>query len=205
MDIKFQRCDLVSWKTNEKTIGIGIFWDDTPNILCGKNKILYPSENTYDSDILFPADNEDLITEYISNLAINQKISSKYSLQKRISEDGITIISLVEWTIPGSYKVVKKPDWDSELIGCPSQCYCKFLDKTKNKIYCIYLRWRWSDPWSSELIPCQEDGELSYSRHEPWIVINTKRNYSEPEHEKLQKETVNWVKKNYSDIFWLQS
>ena len=38
-----------------------------------------------------------------------------------------------------------------ELMGwCPSQCYYYFMDGKTLK--CIYLRWRWSDPWTVDLI-----------------------------------------------------
>lgn len=204
--IKFQRCDLVGWITDNK-IEIGIFWDDTPNFYSGKSLVLYPSNKQSPTSVndLFPICDVAEINSYLEELKGINKISQEYRISERIDDSGRTILSLTNWTIPGSYKVVKKPDWDCELISCPSQCYCKFLDKTENKIYCIYLRWRWNDPWTSELIPCEEDGEISYSKHEPWIEIKTKRGYSEPEHEKLQKETIEWVKKNYSDILWLQS
>ena len=38
-----------------------------------------------------------------------------------------------------------------ELMGwCPSQCYYYFMDGKVLK--CIYLRWRWADPWTVDLI-----------------------------------------------------
>lgn len=45
--------------------------------------------------------------------------------------------------------------WYNEFIWCPSQCYYFF--KRKNKLHCIYLRWRWDDPWSISLITFQDD------------------------------------------------
>lgn len=201
----FQRCDLVGWNIEKDKTELGIFWNDTPNFYSGKQLILYPSNKMipFTEKEFFPIQDKDLINSYLNELKKLNKISQKYEIAKRLDENGNIIYSLSGWTIPGSYQGVRKPDWDNDLIGCPSQCYCKFLDLDKNKIYCIYLRWRWNDPWSSELIPCQEDGELSYSKQDDWIYIETKRDYSEPEHEKLQRETVKWVKKNYSNILWL--
>ena len=64
--------------------------------------------------------------------------------------------------------------WDEDLIWCPSQCYLSI--SFKGKTYIIYLRWRWSDPWSCELIPLIEGG--TYARwglhshcDEEWIYI----------------------------------
>lgn len=45
--------------------------------------------------------------------------------------------------------------WIDDLIWCPSQCYYYF--KHNNSIYCIYLRWRHSDPWTAELLKWSED------------------------------------------------
>jgi hypothetical protein len=58
--------------------------------------------------------------------------------------------------------------WDDHLCWCPSQCYLKLQYLGIN--YQIYLRWRWTDPWSAELqsdstsiklnIPFYKDSEL---------------------------------------------
>jgi len=36
-------------------------------------------------------------------------------------------------------------EWVEELAWCPSQCYRRI--KCNGKIYTLYLRWRWEDPW----------------------------------------------------------
>ena len=40
--------------------------------------------------------------------------------------------------------------WYEEMTWCPSQCYYYFMDGKVLK--CIYLRWRWDDPWTVDLI-----------------------------------------------------
>ena len=35
--------------------------------------------------------------------------------------------------------------WIEELLWCPSQCYRRI--KCNGKVYTLYLRWRWEDPW----------------------------------------------------------
>ena len=48
-------------------------------------------------------------------------------------------------------------DWHDDLIWCPSQCY--LLIEYNNKQYTIYLRWRWEDPWTCDLV----EGDLTSS------------------------------------------
>lgn len=48
--------------------------------------------------------------------------------------------------------------WYDDLIGCPSQCYYYFM--CGNDMYCIYLRWRHMDPWTADIIKC-EQGDTS--------------------------------------------
>lgn len=52
--------------------------------------------------------------------------------------------------------------WLDDLIGCPSQCYYYFENPLDKKKYCIYLRWRHLDPWTAELIPCDEYYDLDF-------------------------------------------
>ena len=52
-------------------------------------------------------------------------------------------------------------EWEDDLIWCPSQCYLPLLFNGKK--YKIYLRWRWSDPWTATLFE-NEDGS-------PWIDL----------------------------------
>ena len=48
--------------------------------------------------------------------------------------------------------------WDIDVSSwCPSQIYYRFHD-TIGKRWMIYLRWRHSDPWSAELLRCDEEG-----------------------------------------------
>ena len=40
--------------------------------------------------------------------------------------------------------------WLDELIWCPSQCYTRRVVNGVSHI--LYLRWRWSDPWTASII-----------------------------------------------------
>jgi hypothetical protein len=41
-------------------------------------------------------------------------------------------------------------NWREDLIKCPSQCYFEF--KHEDRPYVIYLRWRWDDPWTMDIV-----------------------------------------------------
>lgn len=40
--------------------------------------------------------------------------------------------------------------WETDLLGAPSQCY--FYTKLEDVVYCLYLRWRWDDPWTFTVV-----------------------------------------------------
>ena len=88
--------------------------------------------------------------------------------------------------------------WIEDLIWCPSQCYYYFLDPISSQGYCIYLRWRHSDPWTAELIKCTSDWEFIYD--EPWEYIELGRNYSSNEYRSLEKKVLKVVKKRFSAV-----
>ena len=88
--------------------------------------------------------------------------------------------------------------WIEDLIWCPSQCYYYFLDPISSQGYCIYLRWRHSDPWTAELIKCTSDWEFIYD--EPWEYIELKRDYSSNEYRSLEKKVLKVVKKRFSAV-----
>ncbi len=41
------------------------------------------------------------------------------------------------------------PEWIENLLWCPSQCYRRI--ECCGKLYTLYLRWRWEDPWQFEV------------------------------------------------------
>lgn len=88
--------------------------------------------------------------------------------------------------------------WHEDLIWCPSQCYYYFMDPETGEYYCIYLRWRHSDPWTSELVPCDlVEDELQFNYDKPWEYIETRRDYSDSELKKLEKDVIRVVKERF--------
>ena len=90
------------------------------------------------------------------------------------------------------------PTWDNDLIMCPSQCYCYF--EADGKKYCIYLRWRWDDPWTAQIVPVDDICEFLYGLE--WEYLETKF-YSHDNYEKLQEECIKIIKEKFNDVKWL--
>jgi hypothetical protein len=85
-------------------------------------------------------------------------------------------------------------DWQDDLIWCPSQCY-KHIEY-KKKHFVIYLRWRNSDPWTSQIIECIPDGNFNmHSKVYEWHFLNTK-NWSANQLNEMKKE-VEWHVKDW--------
>lgn len=63
-------------------------------------------------------------------------------------------------------------EWYDTLITCPSQCKLPITYRRRN--FTLYLRWRWSDPWTAAVIEnpdtSQEvwhrDLEISFYSHD---------------------------------------
>lgn len=77
--------------------------------------------------------------------------------------------------------------WYEDLIECPSQCYYYFYDPLKKKNYCIYLRYRNNNPYTAELIECNDD--LSFNNDIDWenLPISTWEN---GQHRELEEEVL---------------
>ena len=56
--------------------------------------------------------------------------------------------------------------WIEDLIWCPSQCYRRI--EAGGKLYTLYLRWRWDNPWQFRVM----DGDAVERKTEflPWTV-----------------------------------
>jgi hypothetical protein len=89
---------------------------------------------------------------------------------------------------------MNKPHWINDLIKCPSQCFCSFW--VNNIIhYCIYLRWRWNDPWTCELVRLDDECDFS----DDWKRLDVK-DYSHDEYLSLQEEALEVVKSMFNNI-----
>lgn len=95
--------------------------------------------------------------------------------------------------------MIKFRTWYDELIWCPSQCFYYF--KYNNSYYCIYLRWRWSDPWTADLLKFRDDTlELDTAE---WKSIEIKNWKQEDDLNKIKNDAIKKVKKylNNSDDY----
>ena len=89
------------------------------------------------------------------------------------------------------------PVWDNDLIMCPSQCYCYF--ETLGNKYCIYLRWRWDEPWSAQVVPCDENWEFDYDSD--WRELDVPF-ITHDDYKRLQKRCVKKVVDIFDNVKW---
>lgn len=94
----------------------------------------------------------------------------------------------------------RTPRWSNDLIMCPSQCYCKFW--VDDKPYCIYMRWRWNDPWDVWLIERDENGQVLWESE--WTKLNVGY-FVHDNYEVVQKESIKIIKKYFKrkKISWV--
>lgn len=86
----------------------------------------------------------------------------------------------------------RKPRWSNDLIMCPSQCECYFW--VDDKPYCIYMRWRWNDPWDVWLIERGDDGQVLWESE--WTKLNVGY-FVHDNYEVVQKESIKIIKKYF--------
>lgn len=110
------------------------------------------------------------------------------------------ILSFVK-SLPRREEEFREHEWIKHLdFFCPAQIYYYFHD-AEGRRWCIYLRWRHSDPWTAELVRCDEswkfitEGDwvnlLKEAEHVPGTVVGY---YREDEYEPLMEEALGKVR-----------
>lgn len=90
-------------------------------------------------------------------------------------------MKLINWFILIGILYLSNIKWLDSFMWCPSQCY--FMFKYKGAKYCIYLRWRWDDPWTADLI--KNEGQ----DNEEWIELPIKY-YTKSDFYKLKSDAI---------------
>lgn len=92
--------------------------------------------------------------------------------------------------------------WIEDLLHwCPAQIYYYFID-SEGERWCIYLRWRHKDPWTAELVHCDEEWEFEWDHpgtknlleekaHTPGIIAGY---YTDEEYKALEEKALETVK-----------
>ena len=92
--------------------------------------------------------------------------------------------------------------WEIDLgHWCPAQLYYYFADDEGGR-WCIYLRWRHEDPWTAELVRCNENWEFIWGspdnvnllierEHTPGIITGY---YTEEEYPFLMDKVLEQLK-----------
>ncbi len=78
-----------------------------------------------------------------------------------------------------------------DLLWCPSQIYYYFISSGRK--FCIYLRWRYKNPWTAELIECDDDWEFSKNWREDWHKLTLSKEYKDEEYKDLEKEVLDKI------------
>ena len=109
-------------------------------------------------------------------------------------------------SLPRQEEEIKEHEWILHLdYFCPAQIYYYFHD-AEGRRWCIYLRWRHSDPWTAELVQCDDawefltDGDwmnlLEETNHTPGTVTGY---YREDEYGPLMEEALRKVRMIFKD------
>ena len=109
-------------------------------------------------------------------------------------------------SLPRHEEEFREHEWIKRLdFFCPAQIYYYFHD-AEGQRWCIYLRWRHSDPWTAELVRCDDswdfiiDGDwvnlLEETEHVPGTVTGY---YREDEYEPLMEEALRKVRAMFKD------
>lgn len=107
-------------------------------------------------------------------------------------------------------RYLKFSDWVSkweehaffeEMIWCPSQIYYYFTDLADGQMYVVYCRWRWSDPWTIELVKVANPKN---PRNWDWslgsVSLLPDRGYKDEEYRKMEKDILDCLKAKFPHI-----
>lgn len=109
-------------------------------------------------------------------------------------------------SLPRHEEEIREHEWIKHLdFFCPAQIYYYFHD-AEGRSWCIYLRWRHSDPWTAELVPCDDAWE--FINEDRWVnlleeaehVLGTVTGYyREDEYEPLMEAALRKVRAMFKD------
>lgn len=109
-------------------------------------------------------------------------------------------------SLPRHEEEFREHEWIKHLdFFYPAQIYYYFHD-AEGRSWCIYLRWRHSDPWTAELVPCDDAWDfinddrwlnlLEETEHVPGTVTGY---YREDEYEPLMEAALGKVRAMFKD------
>jgi len=82
-------------------------------------------------------------------------------------------------------------EWKDELIRCPSQCYLQIT--FEKRYFVLYLRWRYSDPWTATLIECDAEFYMHNKKYK-WVYLEIK-DWNENQINELKLNAIEVAKK----------
>ena len=91
--------------------------------------------------------------------------------------------------------------FSEDMIWCPSQIEYYFTNPAEMQMYVVYCRWRWSDPWTIELIKVADPQK---PRDWNWDLghedINLGRTYKDTEYKEMEKDIVEYLKAKFPSV-----
>lgn len=88
------------------------------------------------------------------------------------------------------------------MIWCPSAIEYYFTDPTSGKMYVLYLRWRYSDPWSADLVEVADPSNpKSWNFQSPYENITDKLGFfKDDEYEKLEEKAIKYLESRFPAV-----
>ena len=84
-----------------------------------------------------------------------------------------------------------------DLIWCPSQIYYWFMVGSEMKL--VYMRWRWSDPWSIELCNVKDPSNPNDWSFDGSETIDLGKEYKDSEYQEMEKDLILYLMKRFPE------
>ena len=85
-----------------------------------------------------------------------------------------------------------------DLIWCPSQIYYWFMVGQEMKL--VYMRWRWSDPWSIELCKVNDPSKPHDWDFNGSEALDLGKEYKDSEYQEMEKDLLLYLMKRFPEV-----
>lgn len=89
-------------------------------------------------------------------------------------------------------------EFHEDLLWCPSQIYYWFMVGSEMKL--VYMRWRWSDPWTIELCNVKDPSNPHDWNFDNSEVLDLGKEYKDSEYLEMEKDLILYLMKRFPEI-----
>jgi ribA/ribD-fused uncharacterized protein len=89
-------------------------------------------------------------------------------------------------------------EFHEDLIWCPSQIYYWFMVGQEMKL--VYMRWRWSDPWSIELCNVKDPSKPHDWSFDDSEKLDLGKEYKDSEYQEMEKDLLLYLMKRFPEV-----